>query len=110
MTIENIEFFRGDNHQVKFQFKNFDGKIDEMYFTVKCEHKYPRVKKTLNDGIELIDGWYNIFFVPSDTDGIDCSLTMKYDIQIVTGGKKFTVQTGEFNLLEDITTPDCEVQ
>lgn len=110
MNIENIEFYRGDNHQVKFQFKSFTGKIDEMYFTVKCEQKYPRVKKCLGNGIELIDDWYNVFFVPEDTDGIDCSLTMKYDIQIITGGKKFTVQTGEFNLLEDITTPDCEVK
>lgn len=104
-----IKFIRGDNHQIKFKFKTQIDIIDEIYFTVKCEHKYPRIKKSLKNGIELIDGWYNIFFVPTDTDNIDCSLTMKYDIQLITGGKKFTVQKGDFILEEDITTPDCEV-
>ena len=105
----DIEFYRGDDHQVKFKFNGFTGIVDELYFTVKCQHKYPRIKKKLGEGIELVDGWYVLTFIPSDTDGIECSLEMKYDIQLITGGKKFTVQTGEFILKEDITTPDCEV-
>ena len=105
-----IEFFRGDDHQEKFKFKTFTGVIDEIYFTVKCEHKYPRIKKKLKDGIEFVDGWYYLTFIPSDTECIDCNLKMQYDIQIITNGKKYTVQKGEFVLLEDVTTPDCEVQ
>ena len=109
MESRNIEFYRGDNHQLKFKFTTFTGVIDEIYFTVKCEQKYPRIKKKLKNGIELIGEWYYLNFEPKDTEGIDCSFKMKYDIEILTEGKKYTVQKGDFVLLEDITTPDCEV-
>jgi hypothetical protein len=105
----NISFFRGDDHQEKFRFKTFAGNVEELYFTVKCKNKYPRIKKKIGNGIELIEGWYYITFLPSDTDNLSCDLEMEYDIEIVTGGKKYTVQKGTFTLEEDITTPDCEV-
>lgn len=105
----NISFLRGDDHQEKFRFKNFTGTIEQVFFTVKCINKYPRIKKKLGNGIELIDGWYYITFLPEDTDGLDCSLEMVFDIQIITDGKKYTVEKGTFVLEEDITTPDCEV-
>lgn len=105
----DIKFYRGDDHQEKFRFVNFTGTIEEIFFTVKCANKYPRIKKRLGEGIELIDGWYYLTFVPSDTDGLDCNVQMQYDIQIIVGGKKFTVQKGSFTLEEDITTPECEV-
>lgn len=104
-----IQFFRGDNKQVKFRFKNFTGKVDEVFFTVKCENKIPRIKKKLNNGIELADGWFCINFEPTDTDELECNQRMKYDIEIIFEGKKYTVQTGRFILKEDVTTPDCEV-
>lgn len=104
-----IRFYRGDDHQEKFRFKTFTGIIEELYFTVKCKNKYPRIKKKLGNGIELIDDWYYITFLPSDTDKLLCDLEMEYDIEIITSGKKYTVQKGTFILEEDITTPDCEV-
>lgn len=104
-----IKFYRGDDHQEKFRFKTFTGTIENMFFTVKCADKCPRIKKRLGDGIELIEGWYYLTFLPSDTNDLMCNLEMEYDIEIITGGKKFTVQKGIFVLEEDITTPDCEV-
>lgn len=104
-----IRFYRGDNHQEKFRFKTFTGTIDKIYFTVKCVNKYPKIQKRLGDGIELIDGWYYITFLPSDTDKLSCDLKMEYDIEIIVSGKKYTVQKGSFILEEDVTTPDCEV-
>ena len=104
-----INFYRGDDHQEKFRFKTFTGNIDDIFFTVKCKNRYPRIKKKLNNGIELIDDWYYITFVPADTEGLDCNIEMEYDIEIITGGKKYTVLKGVFTLEEDITTPDCEV-
>lgn len=104
-----IKFFRGDNHQEKFKFKTFTGAIKEIFFTVKCENGYPRIKKRLNKGIELIDNWYYITFLPSDTDNLPCDVGMKYDIEIIVGDEKYTVQKGDFILEEDVTTPDCEV-
>ena len=105
----DIRFYRGDDHQEKFRFKTFTGTIEDMFFTVKCKNKYPRIKKRLGEGIELKDDWYYLTFLPSDTDKLDCNLEMKYDIEIITEGKKYTVQKGSFILEEDVTTPDCEV-
>lgn len=104
-----IKFFRGDDHQEKFRFKNFTGTIEKMYFTVKCENRIVRIKKRLNEGIELIDGWYCITFEPKDTENLECDKRMYYDIQIFVEGKKYTVIKGLFVLVEDITTPECEV-
>jgi hypothetical protein len=104
-----ISFTRGDTHKEKFRFKTYTGSVDNMFFTVKCENKYIRVTKKLGQGIELIDGWYHLTFKPEDTDGIDCSLNMKYDIEIIVQGEKYTIQKGNFLLDEDVTTPECEV-
>lgn len=105
----NISFYRGDNHKVRFKFKSFTGTIEDMFFTVKCKNKYPRIKKRLNDGITQDGEWYCIVFKPEDTDKLSCDLEMTYDIQIIFEGEKYTIQKGNFVLEEDITTPDCEV-
>ena len=105
-----ISFIRGDNHQERFRFKDFTGTVDDLFFTVKCKNRYIRIKKRLNDGINLNDdSWYYINFEPADTDNLPCDIEMEYDIQIITSGEKYTVQKGAFVLEEDITTPDCEV-
>lgn len=105
----DISFYRGDNHKVRFKFKNFTGTIDNVFFTVKCANKYPRIKKKLNEGITLgDDGYYCIEFLPEDTDKLDCTLKMVYDIEIIVKGEKKTVAKGDFILMEDVTTPDCE--
>lgn len=104
-----IKFIRGDNHQIRFRFKNFEGNIENMFLTVKCQNKYTRITKKLNTDIIYKDGWYNVEFLPSDTDGLDCSLNMEYDIEIITDSKKYTVLKDKFVLTEDITTPECEV-
>jgi hypothetical protein len=104
-----IAFFRGDNHKEKFRFKNFTGAIDNLFFTVKDINKKPVIKKKLNDGISFKDEWYIIDFLPEDTNNLPFDIEMPYDIQIITGGEKYTVEKGIFILDEDITTPDCEV-
>lgn len=104
-----ISFFRGDNHQEKFRFKKYTGKIDMVFFTVKDENKNPVIKKKLNDGISLLEEWYIINFLPEDTNNLKCDTVMKFDIEIITQGEKYTAEKGTFILDEDITTPDCEV-
>lgn len=103
-----IKFIRGDNHQIRFRFTNYDSGIEKMFLTVKCKNKYPRIKKKLNESIFYNDGWYYVEFLPKDTENLECG-EMEYDIEIVTGGKKYTVLKDRFVLEEDITTPDCEV-
>ena len=104
-----IQFTRGDNHQVRFKFKSFTGTIDKMYFTVKCQLDRARIQKKLGDGIEYKDGWYTITFVPEDTDGLICGTPMKYDIEIIVDGEKYTIKKDKFILDEDVTTPAEEV-
>lgn len=104
-----IKFFRGNNHKARFRFTKFTGKPEKMYFTVKCSQKYKRLQKTLGDGIELIDGWYVITFVPEDTNDIDCSLEMTYDIEIIVDGEVYTIEKNAFTLQEENTRPEDEV-
>lgn len=104
-----ISFFRGDNHEVKFRFPNFNGTIDKIYLTVKCSEKKTRLQKKLNDGIKLEDNYYVATFVPEDTNDLPCYLKMVYDIEIITGGKKYTVIKDEFEIQEDVTLPENEV-
>lgn len=105
----DISFYRGDDHKVRFKFKNFTGTIDKMFFTVKCTNRQPRIKKNLDNGISRDGEYYVIEFSPADTDDLPCYLDMIYDIEIIVGGEKKTVAKGKFILEEDITTPDCEV-
>lgn len=104
-----IKFYRGDDHKVRFKFKNFTGQIDKMFFTVKCANKYPRIKKNLDNGISFNEGYYCIEFSPEDTNDLSCDMDMVYDIEIIVGGEKKTIAKGKFILEEDVTTPDCEV-
>lgn len=105
-----INFYRGDDYTERIRFKNFTGPIEDMFFTVKDTNKSPVIKKRLNKGIELSEeGWYHIDFLPEDTDDLKPKVTMNFDIEIITNGKKHTVEKGTFILDEDITTPDCEV-
>lgn len=104
----DIRFIRGDDHEERFRFKTFNGEIEQIYFTVKNKMKLAKIKKKLNDGIILKDGWYHLIFTPKDTDGL-VREEMIYDIEIITNGLKYTVQKGRFILEEDVTTPDCEV-
>lgn len=105
----NISFYRGDDHKVRFKFKNFTGAIDKMFFTVKDTNRVARIKKQLDNGISFYEGYYCIEFSPEDTDELPCYLDMIYDIEIIVGGEKKTVAKGKFILEEDVTTPDCEV-
>lgn len=98
-----IKFFKGNDHQTKFRFPNFNGKIDDVYFTVKCLKGTKRLQKKLNNGIKFEDGYYIITFVPNDTKNIICELNMDYDIKIITGGKRYTVIKDKF-VIEDVVT------
>lgn len=104
-----IEFFRGDNYELKFKFKNFSGKVDMIYFTVKCQNGIKRIQKKLNDGIKFADDYYIVSFEPKDTDKLPCSLNMAYDIEVIIAEKKYTVAKNKFILDEDITRPSDEV-
>lgn len=104
-----IKLFRGNDHQVKFKFKNFTGTIDKMYFTVKCSSGKRRLQKKLDDGIAKENEWYVITFVPKDTNDLECYLKMTYDIEIVVEGKTYTVVKDRFVLDEEVTRPEDEV-
>lgn len=104
-----ISFFRGDDHQVRFNFKDKSVNPEKVFFTVKCEKGIVRMQKQLNQGITFEEGYYYITFIPADTEKLSCELNMTYDIQIIVQGKKYTVAKDDFIIEEDITTPDCEV-
>lgn len=104
-----IKFFRGNDHEVKFKFKTFTGTVDKMYLTTRCEKRIARLRKSLGNGITKDDEWYTVTFVPADTNDIDCSLKMTYDIEIIVNGKTYTVKKDRFILLEENTRPEDEV-
>lgn len=104
-----ISFNRGCDHEVKFKFKSYTGSIEKMWLTVKCKAKRKRLQKKLGDGIELVDGYYVVTFVPEDTYEIPCDLEMTYSIKIVTNGKKFIVKKDTFELIDGGTNKEDEV-
>lgn len=106
-----IEFYRGDNHKVRFRFTKYKGEIEKMYFTVKDEVRNVILAKRLGDGSFEKDGeWYVIKFVPKDTDDLQFWLELTYDIEIIVQGEKYTIMKDEFKLKEDVTRPDEEVE
>lgn len=110
MELKEIKFFRGNYHQIRFKFKTYTGTPEKIYLTVRCEKGYKQLHKRLGNGIELVDDWYVITFLPEDTNDIDCSLDMTYDIEIVVDNKKpFTIKKDKFTLLEENTRPEDEV-
>lgn len=109
MELNKIEFFRGNYHETRFKFKTFTGIPEMIYFTVRCEKRYKRLHKRLGKGIEQVGDWFVITFLPEDTNDIDCSLEMTYDIEIVVDDKPFTIKKDKFKLLEEDTRPEDEV-
>ena len=105
-----IKFFRGNFHQTKFKFKNFNKELSRVYFTVRCENRELRIAKSLGNGIEKQDEYYVITFKPEDTNDIPCWLDMTYDIEIFLDKEKpFTVAKDRFILEEENTRPTEEV-
>ena len=93
----NIRYYRGDDHEIRFKFKSFTGKIDDVHFIVKDLNKSIKIEKKVGNGINLIDGWYHIIFKPQDTINLDDS-KMIYDIRVIIDGLIYTVKRGYFKL------------
>ena len=109
MLREEIKFFRGDYHEVKFKFKSYTGDVNKVYFTVKCEERLVRIAKSLDKGITKDGEWFIITFLPDDTNNLSIGLDMIYDIQIIINDKPLTIAKGAFVLEEDVTRPAEEV-
>lgn len=94
-----IKFYKGDSHETSFRFKNYDGKVDNVFFTVKDLNKNIKISKELGKGITLEDGWYHIHFEPKDTENLKCE-KMIFIIKINVEGSIYTVHTDKFDLDE----------
>lgn len=104
-----IKFFRGNDHEIKIRFKTFTGELEKMYLTVRCEKGVKRLQKTLSNGITKENDYYIIKFIPEDTNNVDCSLNMTYDIKIIVDGKRKTIAKDFFVLDEENTRLEDEV-
>lgn len=94
-----IKFYKGDNHETSFRLKNFDGAIENVFFTVKDNNKNVKITKELGKGITYNNGWYNIMFEPKDTENLSCE-KMIYVIKILVNGLLYTIHTNKFDLDE----------
>lgn len=94
----NISFYRGDDHEVKFRFKNFEGKFDDIIFAVKNLDERVIIEKHLGKGIEPIDEWFHVCIKPEDTSWISFTERMTYDVRAIIQGLEFTVQRGNFKI------------
>ena len=90
-----IRFYRGNDHEVRFRIKDFDVELENIILTVENIYGDTKIVKKLNDGIKNIDGWYHVYFVPSDTKNIRYE-KMTYKIDIVLDGLTYTIKKGKF--------------
>lgn len=107
-----IEFFRGDNHQVKFKFKSYTGQVDKMYFTARDKNREVKITKSLGNGITKEGEYYIINFTPSDTnifEQIIDRLVLIYDIEVIIADETYTIAKDKIILEEDITKAEQEV-
>lgn len=113
-----FEFYKGRTYTRDFTIVGYDDKIDEVYFTT-CENpsnKIPCIRKTLNNGITIVDTGinedgevfttYNLLIEATDTDHLKADYEYGFDIAIISGNKKFQVITGTL-LLDSAYTKTC---
>lgn len=110
----DYEFIRGDTKRLnKFRPTDLNGEVlnltnlDNIYFTMKNASGVAKVKKSINNGIDLgDDGYYHITLEAEDTEELNLE-TYQYDIELVLNLSPNFVQTlinGEITLTQDITT------
>lgn len=110
--MDNVKFnfYRGRTYTRDFTLVGYEAEIDEIFFTA-CEnpnHKKPCIRKTLNNGITLVDTGvneegekyttYNLLIEATDTDHMKFDYEYGFDIAIISGNKKLQVITGTITL------------
>ena len=113
-----FQFKRGRTYSRYFTITEYTDKVDKMLFTV-CENeedKNYKIRKTLDDGITIIDEGtdekgvyyrtYNLFIKATDTDKLKIGKEYVFDITLYTGSIKLPVING-IMILEGTSTKTC---
>lgn len=112
---ENFKFHRGRTYSRDFTINDFPDVIDKILFTV-CEdpsHKNYCIRKSLEDGITLVDEGtdetganyktYNLLIEATDTDHLKTNTEYGYDIVLFSGDTKYQLIEGSITLLDTYT-------
>lgn len=94
----NIIYHRGDDHEVRCRFKNFEGEFDDIIFIVKNLNERSVIEKHLGEDIIPKDGWYHVILKPKDTENLSYTERMIYELRVIIQGLEFTVKKGNFVL------------
>lgn len=119
MVINYPRVKRGDTTPLKkFKANDKNGNeitlsdADNIYFTMKNKQEEAVLRKSMNNGIELLeDGFYHIILNPEDTADLDAE-KYDYDIELnlnTTPRYVKTIIEGTITLKKDITTEEDRI-
>lgn len=108
-----ITFHRGDTANFHFHRSYANGTVimeraDRIYFTVKergkeAEPNFVLQKKNTDFTFDEA-GEYHFTITPADTNNLVFEKVYSYDIEVITGGVKTTIGSGDFVLKKEVTT------
>ena len=113
MSDNLITFHRGDTANFHFHREFADGTViteraDRIYFTVKERGKEAQpnfvLQKKNEDFTFEENGEYHFTITPTDTNGLVFEKVYSYDIEVIDGGVKTTIASGDFVLKKEVTT------
>lgn len=115
---EDFTFHKGRTFSQDFSVINFKGKIDNILFTAceNPENKHYCLRKSLGDGITLVDEGtdedgnnyktYNLLIEATDTDHLKSKVKYGYDIAMYSNKQKHQLMEGTLTL-SSIQTKTC---
>ena len=107
MENKNITMVRGDTLSFNVQITDQSGdliEVDSAYFTCKklSTDDSNIFKKSLDDGISMLDDCYVVRVAPEDTRNVSAGQYF-YDLQIGVGEDIFTILIGVLEIEQDVT-------
>ena len=107
---ENLEFYKGRTYSRDFTINDFTDNIDEILFTAceNIENKHYCLRKSLGNGIEIVDTGinedgttyttYNLTLEATDTDHLKTNQEYGYDIAMFSNDDKYQLIEGKIKL------------
>nr|DAL21159.1 MAG TPA_asm: hypothetical protein [Caudoviricetes sp.] len=104
---------RGDSAYFELSIKDENNElttVDKIFMTVKEDWDSDTIKfqKKIDKGIYFEDGIYKIFIDPEDTNELEFGRYV-YDVEIIKGDIKTTIEAGILNINHEVTCASDEV-
>lgn len=106
-----IEFIRGDSVVLKFPIKDSNGNLIEMSdiadIILTCRKKPGKKYEVLfskeKKDFRLEDGMYKVDLKAEDTENLNCTGTLTYDIEVTLKDGTRKSKIDELTLIEDVS-------